>query len=106
MECESSSHGNCHSDGCCRYEVTGYPEVIRQPVEKSMKKVTESPISSEVTVFIYDPWTSCGVRFGQKAQYLAWLTREKETWTSYGDRAARVGDGDQTPFTPLPLLTD
>jgi len=44
---------------------------------------------------IKDPWTSCGVAFGHKAQYLAWLTRDRDTWTAYGDRAAAEGGNSQ-----------
>ncbi|HYH00949.1 MAG TPA: carboxypeptidase-like regulatory domain-containing protein [Terriglobales bacterium] len=42
-------------------------------------------------ITIKDPFTSCGVNFGQKGQYLAWLFREKDTWKAYGDRAGRWG---------------
>jgi hypothetical protein len=45
---------------------------------------------------IKDPWTSCGVTFGQKGQYLAWLFHENDSWTAFGDRAGRWGDKDLT----------
>lgn len=40
-----------------------------------------------------DPWTSCGLNFGQKGQYLVWLFHKRGSWTAYSDRAARRSEG-------------